>query len=229
MNATVTEQQQLIGHQQVVIEELNETNVEQQEEIDKLKATVGVLNGSLVQLTSVVEQLLQATTFVPVGETTVGSLEATIVDCADDSDEPCASTVAATTTTAEPLVALEVCYGYPCGDSVVDVWAWGQEMTIVVEVFNSLVDGSTVFDFELRVGFDGEYQLSVSVEFVDGRVEEALVESLTFAALPTLLGVEAERMNGSAALNWFAVTVNATDVTELVHKFWMVDVEDDWK
>ena len=80
MNATVTEQQQLIGHQQVVIEELNETNVEQQEEIDKLKATVGVLNGSLVQLTSAVEQLLQATTFVPVGETTVGSLETTIGD-----------------------------------------------------------------------------------------------------------------------------------------------------
>ena len=110
-----------------------------------------------------------------------------------------------------------------------------------------------LLDFELRVG-DGEavwvdsgdqwaslvpsdigvsateeYELTVSVELVDGRLASALVEGLMFAAPPTLHGVEAGLLNGSAALNWFNVAVNATGVTELVYDYWPVGVKDSWK
>ena len=74
LNAVVAVQQQLIGDQQVVIAELNEAILDQQVEIEQLRLNLGVMNSSLASLTSVVEQLLQATTFVPVVETTVEAL-----------------------------------------------------------------------------------------------------------------------------------------------------------
>ena len=103
-------------------------------------------------------------------------------------------------------MGLQMCYGYPCGDDAVDVWAWDQQMAVVADVYNSsLVDGSSSFDFQLTggdatlwvdfgdqwaalvpsdvgVSSTEEYQLTVSVELVDGRLAVAVVEGLVFAA-----------------------------------------------
>ena len=248
LNQTVEKQERVIEQLTSSINVMNATNAEQRLQIDGLQSTVGLMNSSLASLTSMVEQMMKATTFVVTTESIGNTVGA---DCASDG-VPCATTAMATaevlTEAVGRSVRLQACYGYPC-DEVEELLAWDREVT----VFTELASDATEFTFELNDGEDmlwqhvgnsrfasfvpsnigvvstAEYWLSVTVEFHDGSFAEDVVTGLTFASPPTLHSVSVERVNGSAAVNWFEIMVNASDASLLTFEYWIVDVGEGWK
>ena len=244
---TVWEQQleidslNLTNHeQQLEISVLNLTNHEQQSEIRQLRLEMGVMNHSLDALTSVVEQLLQATTFASAPETVVPE---TVADSTTDCSTGCGTTVA-----TKSAIGVSMCYDFPCTGDVVEIWAWDREVLVVAEIQDD-IDAS--FEFSLRIGDDVvwsdsgtqfssfvpsqvgvssmlEYEMVVSAT-IDGTADNIIVPHLVFSAPPSLHSVQVVKRNGSNALNRYDVVVDASDATDLTYAYWVVDVEEGWK
>ena len=159
--------------------------------------------------------------------------------------------------TAFPLpdVVVDACDTYPCGDDAasVDVFSWSSPVAVVVSVDATVEQ----FQFALLASSDSsvvwqqlgssrfasfvpsdvgltsaeEYQLHASALLEDGRTAEAVRSTaLRFASPPALHGVAVEWINGSAAANWFHITVDATtDGTELRYEYFVGDTVAGWQ
>jgi len=217
---------------------------EQQTEIDDLQNTVHLLNDSLVSLTTAVEQMMKATTF-----TTTLPSDCTgdgIQPCHLSNSTTLATGASTVTEAAAVAVSLAACYEHPCSDQL-STLAWDKTINVVATVDADDVN-AVAFNFSLTTGnkvvwthagglnkftsfvpsnlaLDSltVYQLSVDVELEDGRKATGFVDDLMFAAPPLVHGATVDWVNDSAAINWFEVTVNATDLTELLYSFWVVD------
>lgn len=247
--------------QQAIIEQLNATNNEQAIELRSLRAAHHAMNATLHALTLDIERRFQATTFASIGERDDDSVTA-ILDCST-AIGPCTipiatENVAATSSSAMPAVAVpphaptitvNLCYQFPCDPSAVDVWAWEQEIIVVVQAedggyfhnvtlalqtSNGVVvwlktDGgiSSFVPKDVGVSAATAYELHVSVSGV-GVSSSAVVRDLVFAAPPALHNISVQLHGGSAALTSFDIIVNATDVVELSYEYWLSDQNQQW-
>ena len=141
------------------------------------------------------------------------------------------------------------------GTVPVDTLAWDREVVVVANTDAAdFVDDSASFDFEFSLQSGGDllwrtvsdnpfasfvpsdlevtsvdnYTLKVSVIFSDGQTISHSIRGVMFAAPPLLHGVHTAWVNGSAAVSWFEVVVNATDLTELSYTYRVVDADDGW-
>ena len=152
-------------------------------------------------------------------------------------------------------VALQACHQYPCEDSI-SMFAWDQTVHVAasVDVDESVGADERTYNFSLATGDDvvwtqtgstnrfasflpsdiavdslHEYELSVDVRLANGLTSATHVSGLQFAAPPLVHDATVEWVNGSAALNLFVATVDATDATDLTYQFWIVDNSSGWR
>ena len=253
-NSTIMEKDIEIERLKSAIVGMNWTAQEQQHEIDYLKSTVEMMNSTVASLTLAFANMGAATTFAAVADPTA---DASAVGCGDTSAAPCGTTGTAApqqvvvTEVDAASASLSACYHYPCTADA-DVFAWDREVILAADT-----DGNAVeYKFALQAGNDivwedvsngrfasftpsdlgvspaVEYELSMTVQLDDGRSATAVIDKVTFASAPTIHGVTINWVNGSAALDWFEVAVNATDPTDptdLVVEYWLVSTEGGWK
>ena len=249
LNATDLSQQleidslrQLAASQALDIQRLNETASAQQQEINTLGATLATTTHNLTTLASVVQQLLQATTFSPMQDSTHDFTS-------DDPDcgGPCSTTIEV----ARPApMFVSVCYSFPCDGDPVDAWALHRDVVVIgdalgagdveqVELSLQTTDGFTVWSSsgsliasfipaEVGVRSDVRYVASVRA-LVDGVWAQNVSAELEFSSPPVLHDVEVQWVNGTASLNSYQVRVNASDVTDLTYEYWLVDTTSDWR
>ena len=252
LTSTVSSQKKVIEGQASTIAALNATTEEQQHHIERLESTINDFNATLSAVMVTIEQLSTATTFADVVETT-----SSLVNCADDTNGPCSTTVdtettdAGTSTTfASPTAALHVCYYYPCDeDGVLGAVAWTQDLIVVASVDAEALEYSFTLESDkvhwevtqdhaatsfvpsevrgLTAG-DDNYTLRVSIKLTDNSRVETLLEGVQFAGPPVLHSIDSVLVNSSAAVNWFDVTVNASDRSPLTYDYWVTDTEGVW-
>ena len=154
LNETVHSQNALLDAKDAIV-------ATQRVEIESLRDAIHNMNSSLTSLTTVVEQILSSTSFVP---STYGAVvdSVTTIDITDcqPSHHPCRAatsdagphagangtvTVPAETTLESSAVSVRACNAFPCTGSP-DVFAWSSTVTVVA---TSNSDATTAFHFTL--------------------------------------------------------------------------------
>jgi len=156
-----------------------------------------------------------------------------------------------------PAVTLDACYVYPCisesGKVLIETFGWNRAVVVLANTDTlDFAEDSAAFEFSLQSGSNvlwstisenpfasfvpsdlevvsvENYTLGVSVVFGDGQTASHNIRGVRFAAPPSLHSVHTSWVNGSAAVSWFEVAVNATDLTELSYTYRLVDADDGW-
>ena len=251
LNTTAQQQEERIEHlessldgQQQIIDNQTAMNVRQQQQIERLESSLDAFNTTLSAAMVAMEQMSQATTFAGVVETTTS-----LIDCGGGDDQPCATTVDAETADRGPAATIQACYFYPCSDAeALQTISWGRELIVVGDIDADAVEYTFTLESDGIVweaageqaatsfvprkvrGLSSErlYTLRVAITLEDGSQSEATLEGLQFAAPPQLHGIDVDLINASAAVNWFDVTVNASDVSPLTYDYWIADTDGVW-